>query len=306
MKYDIAKEYVNIKNYSPFCFINEVSSQYQFSPFLLPFIEYGGEVTPVHPDTFFDLKLDPARIVFEKLVYPTSSFRTVFVYDDDLFLKLPLLRKITRGVRDLSRKQLERSELAGKLLGLHPRPDFSFLPEICHYADDDNFNFIERAIANPQIFPWFYAIASRAFGKEFLVNAVKNIISTWMFFASNDLLLEYHTQNILVDAFGKIYYRDLSDVKSFGDNILRPSYFDLLECKGDLFSLIFDRGVCLQNLDHIVNYGHFGGNEIAEIKDFINLSAENFGISFPNHSVDFLRDVPERRPQAIDLVSWRQ
>lgn len=61
--YGIEKEYINITGYSPFCHINEVSEQYRYKPFMIPYYAFSSnDIRPVHPDTFTDLGLNPRQV----------------------------------------------------------------------------------------------------------------------------------------------------------------------------------------------------------------------------------------------------
>jgi len=306
MKYNVFNEYINIDNYSPFWLINEVSPKYRFDKFFMPIISVHGKEKPVHPDTFNDLGLEKSKIKREILVFPTSSFRTVYYPKKNVCYKVPLLRKITRGIRNLDNKSLKRSEKAMEILSLFTCKNFTFLKEICHYSDDPNFNYIEREMPKDEVFPLFYLIKSQDFNSQMMIVAIKNIIHSWMFFASHDIFLEYHTQNILIDNNSNIYYRDLSDVRSLNEEILRPSYASKLNGVGEMLSIIFDRTVCSQNLEHIFRYDTKLGNLARkEIKDFIFREIKYFGLEFPNYSMDFPKNSPERIPEKIPLVWWR-
>lgn len=306
-KYDVRREYINISDYSPFCHINEVSPQYHSLEFMLPFVSRYSEKRPVHPDTFMDMGLDSKEIVEEKIAYPTSSLRTLYCPEDEVFYKLPILRKITRGLRNLPKKELMRSEKAGEILsGLHFE-GFNFLREECHYADDENFNYIRRDLPVTETFPWFYIIKNHGFDADFEMACIENIIKTWMFFASNDVFLEYHTQNILVDGGSNIYYRDLSDIRSSKEPILRSSYFSSMSGVGELLSAIFDRTVCKQNLDHFFRYDtKVCAPGKIKIKKLIESEIEKYSLPFPDYSMDFPKDSPERIPQRTELTYWRK
>ena len=138
-----------------------------------------------------------------------------------------------------------------------------------------------------EFFPWFYAISSQNFGKNFEFNCASQIIRSWMFFASKDILLEYHTQNILVDKNSNVCYRDLSDVRSNGESVLRPSFADNLS-SGELLASVFDRTVCNQNLDHLFRYSKkLGNRDRKAIKELIESEIKHYNLPFPNHSIDF-------------------
>jgi hypothetical protein len=303
MKYDVSREQINIEGYSPFWFVNEVSEKYQRDPFVLPFVQRKGGICPVHPDTFKDLGLRLQSLAGGKFVYPTSSFRTVYDPEENCCYKVPILRRITRGLRNLPHKELWRSEEAKRRLSEVDCENFSYLPEEVHPDENPRFNHIVRSMPDADVFPWFYAIKSQNFDGEFMERVAKNIVSSWLTFASNGLLLEYHTQNILVDGDTNLYYRDLSDVRSM-DGVLRPSYADIgLE---DMLSTIFDRTVCRQNLDHMFRYDEkLGDGGKARIKEFIGESIRMSGLKFPDYSMDFPKNSPERVPQKTDLTWWR-
>jgi len=306
MKYDVFKEYEDISDYSPFCHVNEVSPEYQKSPFKIPFVFRYSEKRPVHPDTFKDLGLDKNEVIEERLVYPTSSFRTVYNPQENACYKVPILRKITRGLRNLPKKELQRSEKATELLSGHPFEGFRFLEEECHYAEDDNFNYIKRKMPENECFPWFYAIKSQAFDEGFEMECLENIIKSWMFLASKRILLEYHTQNILVDTKANIYYRDLSDVRSDENPILLPSYYSRLSGFGDFLAAVFDRAVCRQNMDHFFRYDErLGEKGKGKVKLIIGREIEKYGLPFPEYSMDFPKDRAERVPQRTVLTEWR-
>jgi hypothetical protein len=305
-KYNIQKEYLNIENYSPFSHINEVSPKFRRSPFKMPFVFRSHESRPVHPDTFTDLNLNLIDIIDEKEVFPTSSFRTVYDPEENVCYKVPLLRTITRGLRDLPHKELQRSQKASDLLSSHKLDGFDFLPEECHYANNPVFNYIKRSMPDLESFPWFYVIASQDFDKEFEINATSKIIKSWMFFASKGIFLEYHTQNILVDKESNIIYRDLSDIKSNQHSLLSPSYYDSLLEKNDILATIFDRTVCNQNLDHLFKYSKkLGDQEYDFFKSLIESEIEKYNLPFPKYSMDFPIDKPQRIPEKTQLVHWR-
>lgn len=313
MKYDVYKEYINIDNYSPFAHINEVSEKYKKSSFSLPFIEIFSEERPIHPDTFDDLGLEDKDIVRKVIVFPTSSFRTVYNPEQNICYKLPILRKITRSIRSLSYKEIERSERAGVLLSTHQFNGFGFLPERGHKAPDPNFNYIVRVMSETECFPWFYVIKSQQFNIDFEMRCMFQIIKSWMFLASKGIFLESpHTQNILVDNECNVYYRDLSDVRVVNvfderDLVLLPSYYGTSYDLGDVLSVIFDRAVCNQNLNHLFKYSKkLGDKEKGLIKELINSEIERYQLPFPNYSMDFPKDIPERIPQKVELVFWRK
>lgn len=304
MKYDVRREYVNISGYSPFCHVNEVSPEYRTSPFMLPFV-FRGSAKPVHPDTFRDLGLSNDESVGEVEVYPTASFRTVYEPRMNVCYKLPLLRKITRGVRSLPNGELRRSQAASEILSKNRLKGFSFLGEECVYDSDENFNYIVRKMPEGY-FPWFYAIASGEFGREFELEAASKIVSSWMHYASLGIFLEYHTQNLLVNEKCEICYRDLSDVRTL-NGALRPSYCDALEKESDMLAMIFDRTVCSQNLDHLFRYDRrLGEGDRKSMAELIASEIKELGLAFPNYSLDFPHDRPERTPMKTGLTRWRK
>lgn len=306
MKYDVKNEYVNIEGYSPFSHVNEVSPKFRFQSFNLPFVFKLGEKRPVHPDTFNDLNLEQNEIVEERKVYPTSSFRTVYDAEKNICYKVPLLRKITRGIRDLSHKELERSKRANEVLSRHNFLGFGFLDEECHSADNPHFNYIIREMLNGDFSPWFYVIASQKFEKEFEFESASQIIKSWMFFASKGVFLEYHTQNILVSGDTKLLYRDLSDVRAYEDSVLRPSYAKKEDSMETMLATIFDRAVCNQNLDHLFRYSQkLGEKEKKSLKELIETEINRYNLPFPDYSMDFPKNSPQRVPEKKDLVWWR-
>lgn len=311
MKYDVTKEYVNIENYSPFSRVNEISPQFQKNPFQLPFIQIFDEERPVHPDMFHDLRLDPRSVVRTTEVFPTSSFRTVYEPKKNTCYKLPVLRTITRSVRDLPYKELERSQLASKLLSGFEFKNFKFLDETIHRAPDPHFNFIERKMSEEDCFPWFYVISSRKFDKNFEIECASNMIRAWMFHASKGIIFEsFHTQNILVCNDASIIYRDLSDVRTDrrdpNNSVLVPTYYDSLTRPEDLLSISFDRSFCNQNLDHLLRYDRtLGSKEIEEIKKVIREEIKKYALLFPDYSLDYSKDSPSRIPTKIPLTMWR-
>ncbi|MBJ7532962.1 hypothetical protein JDN40_02380 [Rhodomicrobium vannielii ATCC 17100] len=303
--YNIQKEYINITNYSPFCNINEVSEQYRTKPFMLPYYAFSSDdVRPVHPDTFTDIALDPRHIDRHELVYPTSSFRTVYDPQKNVCYKLPLLRKITRGVRDLSHLALQRSEYGTKKMSQHPYEGFSILPEETHHANDPRHNYITRHMPYRDISPWFFEIASQSSSNEFQMQCMRNIIKTWMFYASHGLFLEYHTQNILVDRNANIYYRDVSDVMIHDGGVSDRSWCKSAE---DALSISFDRTVCSLNLDHAFRYNKsLDKPRHDELKCLIQSEIEKYQLAFPSdYSLSFSLNEAVRIPQKVPLVSWR-
>lgn len=306
MIYDIQREYQNIEGYSPFSHINEVSPEYQKNSFRMPFVFRSLENRPIHPDTFADLGLKNAEITDEKIVFPTSSFRTVYDPEQNICYKVPLLRRITRGLRDLSAVELQRSQRASELLSKHKFEGFAFLEEECHPAEDPNFNYIKRIMPKKECFPWFYVIASQDFDKDFEIKTTERMIKSWIFLASKGIFLEYHTQNLLADNNSEIYYRDLSDVRACEDSVLRPSYADKKSGVEEILATVFDRALCNQNLDHLFRYDkRLGEKESRGIKDLIEHEIKKYNLPFPDYSMDFPKDKPERIPEKTKLVWWR-
>lgn len=157
---------------------------------------------------------------------------------------------------------------------------------------------------NTKTYPLFYVIKSQRFGKEFMKKVIKNIIKTWFFFAKKGILLEYHTQNILVDKKVRIYYRDLSDIRVWKNRFLKPEF--KIKDESELRSLVFDRTVCLQNLDHFFKYDtKLGEKGRKEIKEFLKRELENSGLKFPNYTVNFSQKETEIIPKKYELVFWR-
>ena len=303
--YDVSREYVNIDNYSPFSHINEVSPRYRKTPFALHFIHYCGEIVPVHPDTFEDLGLDYGQVEKSILVFPTSSYRTVYDPQSNMCLKLPLKRHISRGIRDLPTRHLEKALFVQR--NIESLENFHFLEEECYIFSDPNYNYIRRSMPETDVWPWFYVIRSQAFSKDFVLEAVANMIRAWMFFAKNDWFLEAHTQNLLVDQQANVYYRDLSDVASFNRPEVKPRYLENIVSKQDAMSLVFDRTFCNQNLDHLFRYdtvlGEWGKQEI---RNLIAEEMKKFGIIMPDYSLDFDPNEPIRKSVKTQLVWWRQ
>lgn len=300
-------EYINISNYSPFSHINEVSIEYQKKAFMLPFIKKNGNILPVHPDTFSDLNIDRKDIVKEILVYPTSSYRTVYDPENNICYKLVLLRKITRSIRNLPNKELERSMLASKMLNEYKFENFTYLKEDCIFNDDQNFNYIIREMPKVETFPWFYVIASQKFEKDFQLKCITNIIKSWMFFASKGIYFESpHTQNYLVDKNANIYYRDLSDIRNLDYEIMKPSFLEELSSNDEILSIFFDRAICNQNLDHLFRYcQNMNDNDIKFIKDLIINEIKKYNLPFPNYSMDYSKKKKGHIPEKVSKVKWR-
>lgn len=305
MGYDVEKEYINVDKYSPFYFVNEISPQYQFSPFFLPIVSISNIGCPVHPDMFSDLSLKESDIIDTHYVHPTSSFRTVYYADNNVCYKLPVKRRITRSVRDLSNKALERSETASRLLKQYQHPIFKFLEEECHYNSDPNFNYIIRKMPESKVFPWFCVLKSNEFDVDFVLKTICGIIDVWMFFASNDVYFEMHTQNIMVDE-NIIYYRDLSDVRSISNTILRPSFFERLNDRSELLSIMFDRTVLKQNIELAIRHVPGLFQKRSEIKRFIREKIEEHKLEFPAYSLDFSVSSQKHVPYKESLTWWRR
>jgi hypothetical protein len=300
-------EHINIDNYSPFCHINEVSFKYQKKSFNLYFIEKDGKKVPIHPDTFNDLKLDKKMIVFKRKVYPTSSTRTVYDSQNNICYKLPLLRKITRSVRDLPNKELDRSIIGNKLLSQYLFPHFTYLKEECNYMSNPMYNYIVREMPKVRTYPWFYVIKSQKFSKEFELKCMTRIIQSWMFYASHGIYFESaHTQNYLVDDDANIYYRDLSDIRSLDYVETIPSYYDKLDNIGEMLSIFFDRSVCNQNLDHLFRYSKkLNDSDYQHLRKLILSEIDKYQLPFPDYSMDYSKSQKGHIPEKILKVNWR-
>ena len=299
MKYNIKNEYINISNYSPFSHINEVSKKYQKNPFMLPIVNIDNSIVPIHPDTFNDLKISIKRVLFYIKVYPTASFRTVYYKDKNIFIKLPILRKITRGIRNLPNKELMRSEQAKKILSKINIKYFNYLDEIPIYNNDDNYNYIIRLIPNKKLTPLFTIIKQKRISKEKITLLIKRMIDIWLQLAKQKIYLEFHTQNILIDCKYNIYYRDLSDVRSLKYDI-KPSYktTDI-----NLMTLSFDKTFCMQNLEHIFNSFSYLDKEYF-IK-YIKKRIEYYKLKFPNYSLIYNLKESKRIPVKIKKIEYR-
>lgn len=307
-KFDILTEHINIESYSPLWYVNDVSKEYQKGYYLLPFIEDKGQVIPIHPDTLNDLGIKRNKIVDEKLVYPTSSTRTVYEDKENVCYKLPVLRKITRSIRSLSEKELLRSEIGESYLSKYSYPNFEILREECFHNENEMFNYIKRYMPDKVVYPWFYLIVSNKFSKEFMLEAIKNIIDIWMYYASKGIYFEsFHTQNILVDEDGKIYYRDLSDVRILEEELMCPSYLNELKNKAEFHSVAFDRSVIMQNIEHFIKYRKdINENDIAYIKSIISQKIAEYQIEFPNYSMNYDTKVKGHHPIPCELVRLRK
>ncbi len=299
MKYKIKNEYINIDNYSPFWKVNEVSKNYRKKPFLLPIVAINNKIIPMHPDTLNDLNLD-VKILFYIKVYPTSSFRTVYYKNKNIFIKLPLTRKITRSTRLLSDNDLERSKKANDILKNIHIKGFNYLEEIPIFNDSNNLNYIIRLIPNKKLKPLFTIIKQHRYSKERMIKLIKRMIDIWLKLAKEKIFLEFHTQNILIDDNDFIYYRDLSDVRSIKYNIL-PSY-KIRE--KDLMTLSFDKTFCTQNLDHILRY--YKTIDKKDIIKYINKKIKEYKLEFPNYSLEFSKTSTERIPIKTKLIEYRK
>ena len=299
MKYNINNEYINIDNYSPFSHVNEVSSIYRSDSFLLPIVNVNDSIVPVHPDTFSDLRLKEIQVLFYIKVYPTASYRTVYYKEKNIFIKLPLMRKITRGIRNLPRKELDRAKLANELLDNINIKYFDFLREIPIYNEDENYNYIIRRIPDKKLTPLFTLIKKQEISSKRMVLIIKRMIDIWLELASNNIYLEFHTQNILVDSDNNIYYRDLSDVRSIKYNI-KPSYSIT---DNDLMTLSFDKTFCTQNLKHIFNY--YKDIKKDEIVEYIKSKIKYYNLSFPDYSLMYDLHDSKRIPVKVEKIDYR-
>ena len=299
MKYQIKNEYINIDNYSPFSHINEVSNEYRKEKFKLPIVNINNNIIPIHPDTFKDLKLDNNSILFYIDVYPTASFRTVYNKDKNIFIKLPLLREITRGIRNLPQKELDRSKSANNLLKELNIKHFNYLEEIPIYNENENYNYIIRKIPNQNITPLFTIIRKKSISQKRMYILIKRLINIWLEIATHGIFLEFHTQNILIDKDLNIYYRDLSDVRSYKYNLL-PSH---PTNEIDLMTLSFDKTFCEQNLEHIFRYY----NELnkAMIIKYIKKRIKYYKLTFRDYSLTFPKNSKERIPIKIEKTIYR-
>lgn len=300
MKYKIKNEYINIDNYSPFCHINEVSDAYKYNKFLLPIVKVGDNVVPIHPDTFDDLKIAKENILYHIEVYPTASFRTVYYKDKNIFIKLPITRNITRGIRTLPNEELIRAKKALTVLKEIKIEHFYILEEIPVFNNDDRFNFIIRKLPNKKVVPLFTIIKRRSLSSKKMMFLIERMIDIWLSLATKGVFLEFHTQNILIDKHLNVYYRDLSDVRSIKFNI-KPSY-NIEEV--DLMTLSFDKTFCEQNLSHIIRY--YDKLDLTKIKKYIKTKIEYHGLKFPNYSLGFSQEKKERIPIRKKLSIYRK
>ncbi len=282
-------EHINIANYSPLSHINNVSVCYQHDAYLLPFISRYNEEIPIHPDTLDDLHISREEVLYYKLVYPTSSTRTVYVFEDNICLKLPVLRQITRSIRDVKNKELNRSKIATSELLKYSYPDFHILKEDCKYKKEEIYNYIVREMPDIRIYPWFYLIVSNKYDKEFMLSVISKIVNIWMYYASHGIYFESaHTQNFLVSASGEVYYRDLSDIRILLYDEMKPSYLPELKDEKELHSIFFDRSVLSQNIEHFIRYcKNITDEDILWIKNMINEAISKYNISFPEYSMNY-------------------
>ncbi len=305
--FDPRYEQINIENYSPLSRVNEVSKVYQHDAFLMPFVEINERIIPMHPDTLDDLHIPRDHITRYELVYPTSSFRTVYSSDKNICYKLPVLRQITRSIRNLPNKELKRSEIAQEELSKYVFPDFTYLKEECFYGEKEEYNYIIRVMPDRKVYPWFYCIASGKFPKSFMIKCIEKMISIWMYYASLGIYFESaHTQNFLVDDETNIYYRDLSDIRILKYSIMTPSYIDELKDKREMHSVFFDRSMCSQNIEHFIKYCKEITNEDIEyIKMIIDREIEKFGIEFPDYSMNYDKNREGHHPIKTKIVRLR-
>lgn len=302
------EEHVNIANYSPLSHINNISREYHDNYFLMPIIEHEEEGVPMHPDMFSDLGLDKKRIIDKRIVYPTSSTRTVYDKENNVCYKLPVLRQITRSIRSLSQKEIERSIIATKYLSKYSYPNFYIIPEEIHRFVDENYNYIVRSMPDRRVYPWFYLIVSNKFNKTFMMQVIARIIDVWFFYASKGIYFEsFHTQNLLVDDDGNLYYRDLSDIRILEEPIMYPSYIDELNDKKELHSVFFDRSVLSQNLEHFIRYREdITEEDIELIKLMIRTSMEKYGVELPDYSMNYDKNRAGHHPIKVELVRLRK
>ncbi len=305
--YDPKYEQINIENYSPLSHINEVSKIYQHQAFLMPYVQINGTIVPMHPDTLDDLNIPRDKVVNYELVYPTSSFRTVYSCDKNVCYKLPILRQITRSIRNMSNKEMRRSEIAQKELSKYSCPNFTYLEEQCIYGEKEIYNYIIRQMPEKKVYPWFYCIASGMFDKRFMLKCIDNMISIWMYYASLGIYFESaHTQNFLVDKDANIYYRDLSDIRILGNDIMTPSYINELKNKSEMHSVFFDRSMCSQNIEHFIRYcKNITNGDIEYIKSIIDREIEKYNLEFPNYSMNYDKNREGHHPIKTNLVRLR-
>lgn len=300
-------EHINIEKYSPLSHINNVSKCYQHDAYLLPYLLIDNEYIPIHPDTLDDLNISREEVKYYKIVYPTSSTRTVYSLEDNICLKIPVLRQITRSVRDVKDKEIIRSEIATRELKKYSYPNFYILEEECHKNKKEIYNYIIRKMPNIRLYPWFYLIVSNIKDKSFMIEVINKMINIWMFYASHGIYFESaHTQNFLVDDNGNIYYRDLSDIRILEYQEMCPSYLDELKDEKELHSIFFDRSVLSQNIKHFINYRQdITDNDILNIKKIINDSISKYNISFPDYSMNYDKNRSGHHPIRVEKSQLR-
>lgn len=300
-------EHINIENYSPLSHINNVSSCYQHDAYLLPYIRRYNKVIPIHPDTLDDLNISREEVEYYKLVYPTSSTRTVYILEDNICLKIPVLRQITRSIRDVKNKEIKRSEIATKELSKYTYPNFYILDEECHQNEEEIYNYIIRKMPDTRIYPWFYLIVSNTKDKTFMIEVISRMVNIWMFYASKGIYFESaHTQNFLVDDNANIYYRDLSDIRILEYEEMRPSYLEELKDEKELHSIFFDRSMLSQNIEHFIRYcSNITDDDISSVKEIINASITKYNISFPDYSMNYDKNRSGHHPIQVDKSRLR-
>jgi siderophore synthetase component len=182
------------------------------------------------------------------------------------------------------------------------------MQEIPHHAKDPHFNFIVRTIPERDIYPWFYVIASQGFDTDLQLQCMENIIKVWMQLAEEDILLEAHTQNILVDKSANIIYRDLSDARSATRQGMQPSYLKNGSVEpNDLLSIVFDRTVCNVNMTHLFKYNkNLNESHKEYFRDLIQSLIEKYNLPFPDYRMDFSMTEANRIPMKYPLSYWRE
>lgn len=295
-------EHINIANYSPLSHVNNVSQCYQHDAYLLPFISDGNKEIPIHPDTLDDLNFNRKDVLYYKLVYPTSSTRTVYVLDENICLKIGVQRQITRSIRDVKNKEIERSIIASRELCKYSYPDFTFLEENCILNYNEKYNYIIRKMPNIRVYPWFYLIVTPKYNKEFMINVIDKMVNIWMFYASKGIYFESaHTQNFLVDDNGCIYYRDLSDIRIMEYEIMRPSYMKELKDDLELHSIFFDRSMLSQNIEHFIHYRKdLEQADIDNIKIIIKKAINKYSVKFPDYSMNYDKNREGHHPIQVE------
>jgi hypothetical protein len=306
-KYDCKYEHINITNYSPLAHINNVSNCYKERCFLLPFVDINNKVIPIHPDTLDDFNISRERVLYYKLVYPTSSTRTVYVVEDNIFYKLPVFRQITRSIRDCKNKELKRSEIASLELNNYKYEGFYYLREECIYNEDERYNYIIREVPNKKTYPLFYLIVSNLFSKDKMLELIYKLVDIWCFYASKGIYFEsFHTQNILVSTNLDVYYRDLSDIRILKYDIMKPSYIDELKDISELHSIFFDRSVISQNIEHFIKYREdITDNDINNIRDSIIKCISKYNLEFPDYSMNYDKSREGHHPIKVEKTRLR-